>query len=101
MVSDLQLCSNSNFDIIFQFSAETPQTSSNTDAPETVVANLVYDESQDQLHSPLLASGESDEKFQHPNPVFQAFDDAKSSDDLFRIAEIWVSPNAYYPGDED
>ena len=90
-----------NLNVLFEFSAETPQTSSNNDAPETVVANLVYDESQDQLHSPLLASGESDEKFQHPNPVFQAFDDAKSSDDLFRIAEIWVSPNAYYPGDED
>ena len=68
---------------------------------ETVVANLVYDESQDQLHdSSLLDSGEP-VKIEHPNPVFQAFDDAKNVDDLYRIAEIWVNPTVYYNQTED
>jgi len=76
---------------------------------ETVVANLVYDESQDQLTSSLLDSETTEQptdvnftrkKIKHPNPVFQAFDDAKNVDDLYRIAEIWVNPTVYYQLDD-
>ena len=83
------------------------------DVEETVVANLVYDESQDQLTLPtsLLDSADDQEstaddvnftknKIKHPNPVFQAFDDAKNVDDLYRIAEIWVNPTVYYQLDD-
>ena len=74
---------------------------------ETVVANLVYDELNDSLHvakdsKPSLLDGEEGasaskaKKSPHPNPVFQAFDDAKNVDDLYRIAEIYVSPTSYY-----
>ena len=75
------------------------------DVEETIVANLVYDESQDQLTLPtsLLDSAEEEtdvKKIEHPNPVFQAFDDAKNVDDLYRIAEIWVNPTVYYQLDD-
>ena len=74
---------------------------------ETVVANLVYDELNDSLHQAKdsktsLLDGEEGtsaskaKKSLHPNPVFQAFDDAKNVDDLYRIAEIYVSPTSYY-----
>ena len=69
---------------------------------DTVVANLVYDEVSDSIQdaskdssvTPLLDGEVKKEK--HPNPVFQAFDDARNVDDLYRIAEIYVSPTSYY-----
>ena len=39
---------------------------------------------------------ETIKKIIHPNPVFRAFDDANSVDDLYRIAEIYVNPVTYY-----
>ena len=39
---------------------------------------------------------ETIKKIIHPNPVFRAFDDANSVDDLYRIAEIYVNPATYY-----
>ena len=76
----------------------------NNGETETVVAKLVYDESNDSLKeaSNSLLDGDEDQddktkdKTSHPNPVFQAFDDAKNVDDLYRIAEIYVSPTTYY-----
>ena len=82
----------------------------NDQGPDTVVANLLYDEKNDKLtcESSLLDGNdtttknddhdESDVKKRilHPNPVFQAFDGATSVDDLYRIAEIYVNPATYY-----
>ena len=89
------------------------------DATETVVARLVYDErlgdfveSQDGGNA---ASDEDVEAEELPkeaeedkggprrgdaataaaNPVYDAFDEAKGVDDLYRIAEIWVNPANY------
>ena len=78
--------------------------------PDTIVANLLYDEKSDLLtcESSLLDGNgnttknedhdKSDVKKRilHPNPVFQAFDGATSVDDLYRIAEIYVNPASYY-----
>lgn len=65
--------------------------------PDTVVANLVYDESSDQLSSELVSDSKDATKTTvHPNPVFQAFDGASDVDDLYRIAEIYVNPVTYY-----
>ena len=79
---------------------------------ETVIAQLVYDESKDELKSELDAidnmagddtaetnktdgpNGEK-KKVERLNPVFAALDDAKNVDDMFRIAEIWVNPMVY------
>jgi hypothetical protein len=84
-------------------------SATNDEPSETVVANLVYDEDNDILMSPLVpgdddvdrdaaavAQKRPQQQPEHTNPVFQAFDDAKGVDDLYRIAEIWVNPATYY-----
>ena len=83
------------------------------DATETVVAQLLYDESKDELKENLEGirdekededadivmdnTDESDSKkeAQRMNPVYAALDDAEDVDDMFRIAEIWVNPKSY------
>ena len=80
---------------------------------ETVVAQLLYDESKDELKENLEGirdekededadivmdnTDESDSKkeAQRMNPVYAALDDAEDVDDMFRIAEIWVNPKSY------
>ena len=55
------------------------------------------------MHMPKRGKvlGKEAKKFIHPNPVFQAFDDAKGVDDLYRIAEIYVNPASYYQLEDD
>ena len=69
---------------------------------DTVIASLVYDEDKDKLVEAAEASTDTaEDEPRSPaaqnagNPVFMAFDQAKSVDDLYRIAEIWVNPVAY------
>ena len=68
------------------------------DATETVVASLVYDEVNDQLMDGLDENGEvkkPEVKEENATSVFKSFEKAKDSDDLFRIAEVWVNPELY------
>lgn len=75
---------------------------------ETVIANLVYDETTDELFNDdsLADPYERQSHQQKPpspqlkegagfNPVFNAMEKAKGVDELFRIAEVWVNPELY------
>ena len=90
-----------------------------TEGPETVMANLIYDEQSDELtessnsasrlldgqgqetreNTPGASGNSTTAEILHPNPVFQAFDGATCVDDLYRIAEIYVNPATYYDFD--
>ncbi len=65
----------------------------NDDVTDTVIANLVYDETSDSLSTVIE---EPDPKDKHVNPIFEAFKEANGVDDLYRIAEIWVNPPSYF-----
>ena len=75
---------------------------SDDDVIDTVVAKLVYDETRDELTA--VDDVDNDDVDVHTknktdlpaNPIFAAFKEATGVDDLYRIAEIWVNPPAYY-----
>ena len=88
------------------------------DYEETVIANLIYDEANDNIRTVTKVNEaaaaaeeeeeeeeeeETDEEKQRKllalaNPVKSAFEGARGVDDLFRIAEIWVNPTDYEIG---